>query len=86
MWYVQVGMGCHSCRCVWAPGDPRVEVPPPLALAFCCITPLPCVWGSVSTPPSPPTENLFTLLTPLINDYDLNIAKGLSERQQEKTL
>lgn len=36
--------------------------------------------------PSPPTENLFTLLTPLINDYDLNIAKGLSERQQEKTL
>lgn len=47
---------------------------------------LPCVWGTAPATPSCLIESLFIFLTPFINDYDLNIAQGLTEIQQGKTL
>lgn len=67
------------------PGDLCVQVPLPLALVFGGLDSLPHVWESVSTTSNPLIQNPFILLTPFINDCELNIAKAVSEVQQEKT-
>lgn len=73
-------------RAAGVSGCQETQVPLPLALAFCWLASLPHDWGSVSTTSNPLIQNPFILLTPFINDYELNIAKAVSETHQEKNV